>query len=125
VKNLGENLDGFDDGRARSIEERVAVRKGDAAVSDGRQFGPAWQLLQDIEILERAIESEAARRDDEVIRICVGDLFPGHRHRVVSGFGKQRRAARGVDELRSPVPRREERIRPLQQYHRWARAILH
>src|SRR6185437_3734157 len=69
VQDLGYDLCALCDGHAATVEEEVAIRECDLAAADCLKLSPPRISLQPALFSEAALQVEATRRNDEVLRI--------------------------------------------------------
>ena len=100
---------------ARAREVRRAVDDGDSPGLHRGQAAPLAVRTKSIELGRRAIEVEAARRDDDHIRTARRHFVPGRPPRLHPGMAEDLDAAGPFDDLGVPVPGRVGRIEPLEQ----------
>lgn len=133
VEPADEELEGVDQSRAGAVEHLVAVNDGDAAALHGGEVGPPGLLGEFKGAGEGLGEGEAARGDDEAIRLGADEVFgrdgSGGRGDARAALGAQSGsgvgAGRGrvpgvartgtLKELDGPVPGAEEGGGPFQE----------
>ena len=76
VDDLGQNLETLDDPRTRAIEIRRAVYRIDSSRLNCIETAPFCGELHLSKLLDRALQCEAARHEDNDLGIVVGDAAP-------------------------------------------------
>src|SRR5579875_1110255 len=95
----------------------VAIGEKDALALDGFQAGPERVALQHAELLERALDAEAAWRYEDQVGVGRGDLLEFDPWRMLPSVAEQISPARNCDQLRHPVAARHWRIDPFDHGH--------
>src|SRR5713101_4792755 len=88
LKDLGQNLQRFDQARTGTIEILVAVGQEDAPIRRGPQLPPIGPPGQGGHFGAGPGEVEAARHDDDVFGIMLAHGFPVEPGRMFAGFAE-------------------------------------
>ena len=108
MERPGERLDAVDQGRARLDDEARRVDRDQRHPRQPRRHGRA--------LLQRRLQPEAARRDDD--EIGLRQLVPAARHAAAARRTPDRDPAGPGHQFGHPVPGEERRIGPLEHEHR-------
>src|SRR6185437_12734702 len=103
VQDLGYDSCALCDGHAATVEEQVAVRECDLAAADCLKLSPPRISLQSALFSEAALQVEATRRNDEVLRIELQQFVAVDGYRVLALAAQHGFAIRGFYQFRSPV----------------------
>src|ERR1043165_1944629 len=118
-----EEFRAFDDTRAGTCEVGVCVDGVDAVVFDGVELEEAMLRARGVaaedapDLLHRLLKVEAARHDDEHLRVPGDDLVPRDAHRVAAFAGEFVNAAGELYQFRHPVAACVDGMEPLHTEH--------
>src|SRR2546427_5012245 len=88
MKDLGENLQRFDQARTGTIEKLVTIGQEDAPIRRGPQLPPIGPPGQGRHFGAGPGEVEAARHDDDAFGIMLAHGFPVEPGRMFAGFAE-------------------------------------
>src|SRR5205823_10250620 len=98
MQQLGKNLKRLYQPRARAVEKLVAVGQEHPTLTHRLERSPFRFPSKHGHVASRPLQVEAARQNDDDIRIAGRQLFPGHPRRMLAGFAKQIAAARQLNQ---------------------------
>src|SRR5579883_943277 len=117
VQNLCQNLSRSGMTIARTAEKEIPVRESNPAVAHGAEAVPPRVGFEHRPFCARPLEVKAAWRHNQELRISGRNLLTRNRPRILVLASDQQFAVRGLYQFGHPVPRREDRVGPLQDNH--------
>src|SRR5438045_1364299 len=108
-----ENLERIHDPRAGPVEVRVAVSEEHAPLTHAPPLAPGQDSRKRVELRHGSLEREAARLDEDHVRIEACELRARYRWRPLAWRRDERRAAPDRDELRHPHAAEHDGLDPL------------
>src|SRR5947207_11420935 len=108
-----ENLERIHDPGAGPVEVRVSIGQENASRTHAPPLAPGQDSRKRVDLRHGSLEWEAARLDDDHVRIEACELRTRYRRRPLAGHRDERRAARDRDELRHPNATEHDGLEPL------------
>src|SRR5437870_1115241 len=124
MQNFGDDLPCLDNRCSRAIKEFVSISEKDSTAFHRTEFKPARQRLEDGDFEQSSLQTETARRDDQIIWICLADAFPRNRSGMFAFVAQQQTSVRRLDQLRRPIARGKNWIGPFQNHEGRCRSLL-